>query len=245
VTFYKITIILPVTPKPPRRENYHLWEPSRTLSGRHVCVENSIGLHLLKFLSILCLTMTSSKSKETDASLIECIRVSDQEAFRLLFEKYQPTLFRSVLYSLQDADTAHDVVQETFVRVWDHRVSLQPNLPLLAYLFRISRNLVRDYAKHHSVRRKLEADVLRTLQPTEDDPEKSLHLRMLEEEVSEVIRTKLPTRCREVFLLSRMEGMSNVEISQRLGISTKTVENQITRALKIHRRHLHRYIETK
>lgn len=183
--------------------------------------------------------------QETDTRLIERLRASDHEAFRLLFEKYQPMLFRSVLYSLQDADTAHDVVQETFVRAWNHRDSLQPNLPLLAYLLQVSRNLVRDYAKHHAVRRRLEADVLQTLQPMEEDPEKSLHLSMLEEKVSEVVRTKLSAKCREVFLLSRMEGMSNAEISERLGISTKTVENQITRALKILRRHLHWYIGTK
>jgi len=189
--------------------------------------------------------MTSSKSKETDASLIERIRVSDQEAFRLLFEKYQPTLFRSVLYSLRDADSAHDVVQETFVRVWDRRASLRPELPLLAYLFRISRNLVRDYAKHHEVRRRLESSIHDALQPARRDPEESLQLSILEERLAEVVTTKLPTKCQEVFLLSRMEGMSNAEISERLGISTKTVENQITRALKILRRQLHRYIGTK
>ena len=183
--------------------------------------------------------------QESDTHLIERLRVSDQEAFRLLFEKYQPMLFRSVLYNLHDADTAHDIVQETFIRVWSHRTSLQPNRPLLAYLFRISRNLVRDHAKHDAVRRRLEADIPLTLQPTGTNPEESLQLSMLEERLTEVVRTKLPTKCREIFLLSRMEGMSNAEISEHLGISVKTVENQITRGLKILRRHLRRYIETK
>jgi RNA polymerase sigma-70 factor (family 1) len=183
--------------------------------------------------------------KETDSRLIERLRASDHKACRLLFEKYQPVLFRSVLHSLQDADAAHDIVQETFVRMWNHRASLQPNLPLLAYLFRISRNLVRDHAKHYTVRRRLEADVVDTLQPTENDPEKSLHSSMLEEKVAEVVRTKLPRKCQEVFLLRKMEGMSVAEISERLGISTKTVENQITRALRILRRRLQRYMETK
>ena len=183
--------------------------------------------------------------QETDAPFIERLRASNQEAFRHLFEKYQPILFRNVLHTLRDADAAHDIVQEAFLRLWNHRASLQPNLPLLAYLFRISRNLVLDYAKHRTVRRKLEADTAHRLQPVEDDPAESLQLSMLEEKVSEVVRMKLPTRCREIFLLSRMEGMSNAEIGERLGISTKTVENQITRGLKALRKYLRRYIEAK
>ncbi len=172
---------------------------------------------------------------ESDALLIERLRVSDQEAFRLLFEKYQPILFRNVLHSLHDVDTAHDIVQETFVRVWTHRTSLQPNLPFLALLFRISRNLVLDHAKHQAVRKRLEPTVVQT---GGDDPDESLQRTLLEEKLAEVVRTKLPTKCREIFLLSRMEGMSHNEISEHLGISPKTVENQITRALKILRRHL-------
>jgi RNA polymerase sigma-70 factor (family 1) len=180
--------------------------------------------------------------QESDTRLIERLRESDGEAFRLLFEKYQPILFRSVVYMVQDVDLAHDVVQETFVRVWNTRSALQPHLPLLGYLFRISRNLVLDHLKHKAVQRKLETEVPLTLHPSGDDPMESLHLSMLEEKVAEVVRTKLPTKCREVFLLSRVEEMPNAEISRQLGISVKTVENQITRALKILQRHLRRYL---
>ncbi len=179
---------------------------------------------------------------EDDKQLVERLRESDAEALRLLFEQYQPILYRSVLYNLQDADMAHDVVQETFVRVWNYRSTLQPHLPLLGFLFRISKNLVLDLAKHKAVQRKLEADIPPALHPSVDDPAESLHLSMLEEKVAEVVRTKLPAKCREVFLLSRVEEMSNAEISRHLGISVKTVENQITRGLKILRRHLRRYL---
>ena len=180
--------------------------------------------------------------QETETQLIERTRGGDGGAFRLLFEKYQPILFRSVLYSLQDVDTAHDVVQETFVRLWNRRSSLQLHLPLLGLLFRISRNLVLDLAKHKVVEQKLEADIPPSLRPPTDDPAESLHLRMLEEKVAEVVRTKLPPKCREVFLLSRVEEMPNADISKHLGISVKTVENQITRGLKLLRRHLRRYM---
>lgn len=180
--------------------------------------------------------------EESESRLIERLLSSDEEAFKLAFEKYQPILFRAVLHSVRDEDTTHDIVQETFVRVWNHRASLQPELPLLAYLFRISRNLVRDHARHYAVRKKLEADIPRPSASVGDEPAELLQLSMLEERLTEVVRTKLPTKCREIFLLSRMEGMSNAEIGKNLGISTKTVENQITRALRILRRHLQRYL---
>ncbi|MBI4428910.1 MAG: sigma-70 family RNA polymerase sigma factor, partial [Ignavibacteriales bacterium] len=167
--------------------------------------------------------------QETDSSLIERVRTSDREAFRLLFEKYQPIVFRYVLHSLQDADSSHDIIQETFLRVWNHRLTLRPELPFLALLFRISRNLVRDHAKYDAVRRKLEADIPRLSATVSNGPEESLRSNILQERLSEAVRTKLPAKCREIFLLSRIEGMSNAEISRHLGISVKTVENQITR----------------
>lgn len=171
---------------------------------------------------------------ETDEQLIERLTKSDEDAFRLLFEKYQPILFRNILHNVRDADAAHDVVQETFIRVWNHRASLRPNASFLAYIFRISRNLVLDEAKHREVRRRLE-NKIPSGSSSAENPESVTELRMLEEKLLEAVRT-LPARCREIFLLSRMEGMSNQEIGAQLGLSVKTVENQITRALKsLHR----------
>lgn len=182
--------------------------------------------------------MAHQRENESERELLERLRDSDQEAFRLLFEKYQPVLFRYVLHSLHEADDAHDVVQEAFVRVWDRRASVKPDLPLLALLFRVSRNLVRDRAKHQAVRKRLEPDIPSLLHSSAEDPEEALHGSVLEERINEIVRTKLPAKCREVFLLSRVEGMSNAEISERLGIAVKTVENQITRGLNILRREL-------
>jgi RNA polymerase sigma-70 factor (ECF subfamily) len=179
---------------------------------------------------------------EPDRQLIERVRKSDQEAFRFLFEKYQPLLFRNIVYTLQDVDTAHDIVQETFVRVWNRRASLQPDLPFLSLLFTISRNFVLDRAKHMAVQNKYEAEVGKVLLPESQNPEEALHVKLLEERIVQIVRSKLPPRCREIFLLSRMEGMSHAEIGQHLGVGIKTVENQMTRALKIVRRHLRRYL---
>lgn len=186
--------------------------------------------------------MVHQRENESGRYLLERLRDSDQEAFRILFEQYQPVLFRYVLHSLHEADDAHDVVQETFVRIWNRRADLKPELPLLALLFRVSRNLVRDRARHQEVRKRLEPEVPVSLYATTENPEDVLHGSELQERINEVVATKLPAKCREVFLLSRVEGMSNAEISERLGITTKTVENQITRGLKILRRELRGYV---
>ena len=173
-----------------------------------------------------------------DEQLIEELRASDENAFRLLFEKYQPILFRFVLQNLHDKETARDIIQETFLRLWNHRSSLKPKLPLLAYLFRICRNLLLDHAKHRDVRIRLEIEIPLSSPSAGDNPEEALQLKILAERLTEIISSKLPTKCQEIFLLSRMEGMSNTEIGSHLGISVKTVENQITRALKVIRRFL-------
>lgn len=178
------------------------------------------------------------RASGADEELVRRARESDDAAFRLLFERYQPVLFRSMLASVGDRDEAHEIVQETFVRVWDHRSSLRPDLPFLGYLLRIARNLLRDAAKRSAVRVKYAPEIPLSTPSAGDDPERTLRATMLAEALTEVVQNALPDRCREVFLLSRMEGWSNDEIARTLGISVKTVENQMTKALKIVRREL-------
>lgn len=181
-------------------------------------------------------TVLDDTARVSDETLSERVRASDEGAFRLLFERYQPVLYRSMLAAVGDSDEAHEIVQETFVRVWNRRGSLRSDLPLLGYLFRIARNLIRDAARHQAVRTRFEAEVPRPERSETDDPERWLLARLIEERLAAILRDALPDKCREVFVLSRVEGMTNAEIALKLGISVKTVENQMTKALKIIRR---------
>ena len=74
------------------------------------------------------------------------------------------------------------------------------------------------------------------------DPEKINQAEMLEEEIQRVVNEKLPDKCRSIFILSRMEGRTNPEIAEILGLSIRTVENQIYRALKILKKSLSNYL---
>jgi RNA polymerase sigma-70 factor, ECF subfamily len=167
-----------------------------------------------------------------DTLLLERVKNSDPEAFGVLFKRYQPIVFRQAFYRLRDIDTSHEVVQETFIRIWDHRASLKPHLPFLALTLRIAQNLIHDMARHNAVRERLALEVPTPSLSEGDDPSEALALTMLEERIQDVVNNGLGERCRNVFLLSRYEGKSHLEISQALGISVKTVENQIGKALK-------------
>jgi RNA polymerase sigma-70 factor (ECF subfamily) len=150
-------------------------------------------------------------------------------------------LFRHVLFQIRSADAAHDIVQETFIRVWEHRKGLDPRGSFPAYIMRISINLVRDESRRRKRRERLDADIARPAGSSEGDPLRALEATVLEEELTGVI-SGLPEKCRTVFLLSRIEGKSNREIALMLGTSVRTVEHQISHALDVIRKRLSRHL---
>jgi RNA polymerase sigma-70 factor (family 1) len=176
----------------------------------------------------------------TDTQLLEQVKDSDMESFRILFDRYQPVLFRQVLFQIRQTDLSHDIVQETFIRVWEHRRSLKPHLSFLGYIFRISRNLIRDNAKHQNIRERTDKYIPPSVLSENDDPGEALQLKLLQEQITSFINNDLPKRCREIFLLSRFERKTNQEIAENLQLSVRTVEYQISYALKVLRKKIDR-----
>ena len=177
------------------------------------------------------------EQKVTDAQLLEQVKGSDVEAFRRLFERYQPILFRQVFFQTSETDQAHDIVQQTFISVWEHRRSIRSHLSFLAYILRISRNLIYDVMKHQKIRDRIDVTLPPPAKSELDDPAEALHLAVLQEKITSIIND-LPRKCREIFLLSRFEGKTNQEIADSLQLSVRTVEHQISNALKVLRKHL-------
>jgi RNA polymerase sigma-70 factor (ECF subfamily) len=175
---------------------------------------------------------------QDEQHLIAAVKEGDLEAFEILFMRYQPALLRSISFQVRDVEAAHDIVQETFLRIWQHRSTLKPALSLQALLYRIGLNLVRDMYRHADTRHRTVADVPPPLPPEGADPLSTTEHAILADELRRVMREELPERCRMVFELSRLEGLSTAEVAKRLHISPKTVENQLTKALRILRRAL-------
>ncbi len=171
-----------------------------------------------------------NKDHSSDGELVERIRSGDKAAYRILFNKFYRELVGTAVNILKNEDKGKDAVQEVFLQIWKNRESLEIRTSLGAYLKRgvINRSLNQiKYAKSFVQEDKLIDEPSSNLSALDD-----LALKDLESALRGALDL-LPERCRLVFVMKRLEGMSHKEISEELGISPKTIENQITKAMKV------------
>lgn len=175
----------------------------------------------------------------SDENILVLISENDQEAFAELYERYFKTLFNYSYSKLNDQFAAQEIVQELFVNLWQQRHKYGIDA-CRSYLFAATKNLIISYYRKELTRQKhynqweisQSADTSLTDQGAltsdlQTRYEKGLYI--------------LPTKCREVFELSR-NGSSNKEIASQLSISEKTVEQHITKALRILKTHLREHL---
>ena len=177
-----------------------------------------------------------------EKKLIRNVKNSKKNSFQKLFFQFHDLLFRFVVYRVQDTDIAKDITQETFLRVWEKRESLQPEKSFFSLLARISTNLCYDHFRYNEVRLRNRDRIPEYGKSHFDNPEEIVQAQAIEKIIRKLVNEKLPQRCRTIFILSRIEGLSNQEISIKLGLSVRTVENQIYRALKILKKHMKKYL---
>ena len=177
-----------------------------------------------------------------EKTLIENVKDSNRNSFQKLFYQFHDQLFRFVVYRVHDADIAKDITQETFLRIWEKRESLQPKKSFFSLLARISTNLCYDHFRYTEVRLRNKDRIPEYGKSHFDNPEEVVQAQAIGKIIRKLVNEKLPQRCRIIFILSRIEGLSNQEISLKLGLSIRTVENQIYRALKILKKHMQKYL---
>jgi len=166
----------------------------------------------------------------SDQEILALIGEGDRSAFSELYHRYWRSLYQTAWNVLRDQESCMEVTQEVFVWLWDHRSGLQIN-SLPSYLKAAVKYKVTDILRSNKAREAcfVNLDELDSADLIfDDDP---LELKELKAVIGQM-SAKLPARARLIFQLSRNEQLSNREIAQKLGISEKTVENQITIALK-------------
>ncbi len=174
---------------------------------------------------------------DEDILLLKLIREDDKLAFKYLFHKYMDNLCQFIDFFIHDKAGSEDLALDLFASIWENRKGLEIRQSFKSYLFQAARNKAltylrdkKEYAGLDEAEFLIDADGDATFEAETNE----LYL-LIEEAI-----TMLPERCREIYRKSRDEDMSNREIATRMQISEKTVENQITIALKKIKKFLNR-----
>ena len=165
----------------------------------------------------------------TDKELAEGLVNSNKNAFRLIFDRYYNHLVGTAINILKDQNKSEDIVQDVFAKIWENNSLIDPGNNIGGYLKRSVINRCLNFIRDN---KRIVTPELPYDEPSRDHDAVD---KLQGQDLSEIIQLalgKLPERCRLIFTLKRFDGMSLNEIAEQLDISPKTVENQMTKALK-------------
>ncbi len=174
--------------------------------------------------------------------LLSRVREGDRRAFARIYEQYRPKLCRAAYRRLRDRDTAEELVQEIFTKLWVRRGALRIEQSLDQYLYRSLRYEVINHCRALAVRERYASQYRHGTAPHDEPTQHLLAYNELNARMEKEL-DKLPEKCRAVFELSRHQGYSTVQIAEALGISPKTVEAHVGKALKMLRTGLREFVE--
>jgi RNA polymerase sigma-70 factor, ECF subfamily len=170
------------------------------------------------------------------------IKLGDERSFELFFRMYYVRLCSFANKFLNDPEEAKEIVQDAFAKIWEGRNDINPEDSLKSYIFKITQNLCLNKLKRGKVESRF-VEIYKLVYI--EQHEFSAHDSLLTKELEENIRTavsKLPVECRKVFELSRIKGHKYKEIADICHISIKTVEAQMSKALRLLRVELSDYL---
>ncbi|OCB75769.1 RNA polymerase sigma-70 factor [Flavobacterium piscis] len=179
---------------------------------------------------------------DNNATLIESLSKGDEGAYNYLIDTYHHQLCVYANSLVKNIYSAEDIVQNVFIKVWEQRTRLKPDHALKSFLYKLVYNEFIDlYRKNQSLfsLEKSYYDALNSVIQEEDSESFQRVLNVVNREIQ-----NLPPKCKEVFILSKKEGLTNIEIAEHLDVSIKTVEAQITKAFSILRSSLEEKIKS-
>tara|TARA_B100001750_G_scaffold231123_1_gene228596 strand:- start:411331 stop:411930 length:600 start_codon:yes stop_codon:yes gene_type:complete len=172
--------------------------------------------------------------------LIQNLKNGDEKAYEYLVDTYHHRLCVYANSLVNDHDHAEDIVQNVFIRTWERRHNLKSNFTIKSFLYKSVHNeFIDQYRKKKSVTA-LEKKYIEELERFTEKDEVFFErlLNLVQREIQ-----NLPPKCRKIFLMSKQEGFTNVEIAEQLNVSIKTIEYHITKAFAILRQKANKDME--
>lgn len=158
------------------------------------------------------------------------LKEGSQLAFKQLFDRYTPRIYRFAISYLKSDVDAEELVQDVFLKLWEKRETLDEYQNIRAYIFKIAINGIYNLSKKKNYKQIYQEFVKNNFTKGDEFTWNEVVYNELVDSLNLHI-DKMPTQRRDIFLLSRKDGLSNQEIANNLSISLRTVENQIYRAV--------------
>ncbi len=178
----------------------------------------------------------------TDKKILNRIKIGDIKQFEIVFREYYEMLCQFAIKYVKNIEQSEEVVQDTFYNIWKNRNTLNITSSLKAYLFTAVRNNCLQVLRTRSLDIKYENYYKSHYVNESITPSDELNAKELSKVINKALNS-LPERCREIFKMSRYEGLKYHEIAEKLSISIKTVEANMGKALKHFRSQLKEYAE--
>lgn len=163
--------------------------------------------------------------------LMESLKNGDEKAYKFLLNKFHRKLNAYALTLVNDHSMAQDIVQNVFLKTWKNRNKLNPEFSIQSFLYKSVYNEFINSYQQNKAMMLLQQKYVESMQhvvETTDDSSIERMLAIINKEIQ-----NLPNKCQQVFILSKKEGLTNIEIAEHLNVSIKTVEAQISKAYKI------------
>jgi len=178
----------------------------------------------------------NSSKNNSDSELACKIKAGEKSAYRELFERYAPRIYRFSMSYLKSEADAEELVQDVFLKIWEKREKLDATQNIKAFIFKIAVNSIYDFIRRKDIKHAFQ-DFTRAQEKTQSDS--TWHAVVWEEmlaSLDELVR-QMPEQRRKIFQMSREKGLSNDEIAKDLKLSKRTVENQLYRAIAFLKKH--------
>jgi RNA polymerase sigma-70 factor (ECF subfamily) len=174
---------------------------------------------------------------------LKLLRNASMQSFENLYHRYSGKLYNFVMkVSKGDSYIAEELVQRTFIKVWENKVNIDPDKSFISYLCTIAKNMLLNEYEHQTVQFIYQEYVKANFIDEDRGTEKEVEKNLLEEYIDKLAE-ELPPRRREIFILSKKDGLSNKEIAQQLQITESTIETQLSKAFAFMRNQIQKHYE--
>ena len=173
----------------------------------------------------------------SDRDLTQMIANEDQNAYRMLFEKYAPRIYSFSLNFLGNKNDAEELVQDAFLKIWEKRNILNSSQNIKAFIFKITTNILYDFVRHKNIEHAFEDYARLNYTINENYTWHEIIFREMKQNLDSLV-AQMPEQQQIIFRLSKLDGFTNEEIAQKLNLSKRTVENHLYRALSFLKKQL-------